>query len=57
MVQELSKTIVTYYAEELTSKLSTWPDKSLRDYMNSTSHMNQFVMFFTDQGKLLTTIG
>lgn len=60
MVHEFVKTITQFYYEELHKEdqvLSLEEKKhQVIQYLNSTSHITQFLEHFTDQGKLLSDI-
>ncbi|KAM3128636.1 hypothetical protein pb186bvf_019265 [Paramecium bursaria] len=55
IVQELSKQIQIYFAYELNNLQLTNNDQS-KQYLNSSAHVNGFIQYFLDQGKLLTNI-
>ena len=54
MAHELVKTFYTYFSSEINGKHANITLAQSRDFLNSTAHTTQFLMYYSDQGKLLT---
>lgn len=57
MVHEFVKTVISYYPNELQGLLDLDSEQKIKEFLNSTVHITQFINYYPDQGKLLTKTG
>lgn len=56
-VQEFAKTLQTNFAKEKQYRELESEERVIREFLNTTVHVNQFIEYFLDNGKLFTKIG